>query len=106
MLLQPPQVLSPSDMKALHLPAPFGQEVDLQVRKVTLVTQHGSWQAGITGKPGQRSISGVAAALLGLKQRPGQTICLTLLGPGRLLITAEGEPQFSAVVAADSLTNF
>ena len=51
------------------------------------------WRTGchITG--------GWAAVISALNLGAGQTIGLTILGPRRLLITTESEPQFSATVA-------
>ena len=87
--------------RTLHLLADFVRVADLQIGPVVLVTRHGSWQANIRGKPNAWYIPGVPAALLSALQLvPGQKICMTVLSPGRLLITTEGDPQFIATSEA------
>jgi hypothetical protein len=91
--------------RTLHLLADFVRVADLQIGPVVLATRHGSWQANIRGKPNAWYIPGVPAALFSALQLvPGQTVCMTVLCPGRLLITAEGDQQFiatSEVAAAE-----
>lgn len=81
------------------MPLEFVQGAGLQEGQVEIATQRGTWHARV------RRISGVwqllegRAALSALQLRPGHTICLTSLAPGRLLVTTKGDQQFDAVKA-------
>ena len=79
---------------------PFVQRANVQRGPLELVTQHGGWQARVNGSEGKRVYVRVPAAFVPELQRSAcSTISLTLLRPGRVLISTEGEAQHSAVVA-------
>ena len=77
----------------------FVREAGLQEGQIELATQCGTWPAHLKRMGGKWQVAGGRAALLALQLSDGHVICLTLLGPGRLLLTTEGAQQFSAVEA-------
>ena len=82
------------------MPAHFARQADLQLGPVVLATRHGSWPARVLGGSQRWKLGRVPAAFLSqLQLVAGKAICVTVLCPGRLLITTEGEPQFSAALA-------
>ena len=82
------------------MPVKFERQANVQCGPLELVTQHGGWQARVRQSQGSYYVSCVPAALMSELQRSAcSTISLTLLRPGRVLISTEGEAQHSAVVA-------
>ena len=99
------QELSPLEVsfKTLRLPIKFARQANVESGSMELVTQHGGWQARVIQSRGRYNVSGVPAALMSELQRSTcSTISLTLLRPGRVLISTEGEAQHSAVVADEA----
>ena len=86
--------------RKLCLPIAFAQQANVQSGPLQLVTQHGGWQARVRKVKGSFLVSRVHVALSSELQRSAcPTISFTLLRPGRVLISTEGEAQHSAVVA-------
>ena len=85
--------------RVLHLPMEFVLQSNAQSRPLELVTQHSSWQTSVQESWGGCQVTGVPGALMSeLQHSACRTISLTLLRPGRVLVSTEGEAQHSAVM--------